>query len=105
MVEADDASALGAWITLHTEPLEKSVTSQDREETIQHTPHDAREVLDYFDGADIGHAISIDSYRRFDTPIPRTELIDAGHRPAQNFRYIGEITAHPEVVAPVRLEP
>jgi predicted transcriptional regulator len=75
------------------------------EETVHRTPHKRSEVLDYLDGVETGHAISIGSFRRFDTPIPRTDLIDAGHQPAQNFRYIGTVPAHPNQVEPAFVDP
>lgn len=73
------------------------------EETVQFTPHDRDDVLDYFGDAETGYAIRIGSYRRFDSPIPRKDLEAAAIAPSQNFRYIGDVPADETVVEPSRL--
>lgn len=76
----------------------KPETVVDR--TVRHTPSDRGDVLDYFEGVDEAHAIRVSSFRRFDEPVPRSELEADGIAPAQNFRYIGDVLAHAPKVEP-----
>lgn len=59
--------------------------------TIHETPHTVDELLDYFDGADEGHALRVMGPRRFDPPIERTSMEAAGAPPTQNFRYLPDV--------------
>lgn len=55
--------------------------------TVDETPHDRTEVFEYFDGAETGYALRIDSYG----PIVEKDIDDLrgiGLEPSQNFRYI-----------------
>lgn len=70
------------------------------DETVDRTPHDRDDVLDYFGDAQEGAALRIGSFRRFDEPVPRTDLESDGLAPAQNFRYIGSVPAHETLVEP-----
>lgn len=63
-------------------------------------PSTPQRIRQYFDGAETGNAIHIASYRRFDEPIPRSDLVDMGLTPSQNFRYIDQCPAHEIVVEP-----
>lgn len=74
-------------------------------DTVDRTPHAPPDVEEYFDGRDTGHAIRIGSYRRFDTEVPRGDLETAGIAPSQNFRYIGSVPAHEELVEPDLVDP
>jgi predicted transcriptional regulator len=70
------------------------------EETVQFTPHDRDDVLDYFDDTETGYAIRIGTYRPFDEPVPRADLEAEGLSPSQNFRYIGEVEPNERAVEP-----
>lgn len=70
------------------------------EETVDYTPHEREDILDYFGDSETGSAIRIGSYRRFDDPIPRDVIESAGLAPSQNFRYIGDTHPDERVVEP-----
>lgn len=63
--------------------------------TVVHTPHDPEDILDYFEGAGTGHALRAEAYREFSEPVPRSDLVEVGARPSQNFRYLGEVPYRP----------
>lgn len=66
--------------------------------TIDETPHDADEIMDYFEGVDEAHALRVMGPRRFDRPVERRSLEAAGIAPSQNFRYLPDIDPnHAEV--------
>lgn len=90
-----------AWsYTVKTDATEPLIAA-----TVDHTPHAAEEVEAYFDGRDTGHALRVGTYRRFDIEVPRADLEAAGLAPAQNFRYIGSVPAHEELVEPALVDP
>lgn len=59
--------------------------------TVDETPHEAEELLDYFDGADEGHALRVVGARRFDRGVTKRSLDAAGRPPSQNFRYLTSV--------------
>jgi predicted transcriptional regulator len=70
------------------------------EKTINFTPHDRDDVLDYFGDAESGYAIHIASYRRFDNEVARENLDAFDLSPSQNFRYIEDVPGHERIVEP-----
>lgn len=56
-------------------------------ETIDETPHEPKEVLDYFGYIDEGHALELKDPKRIDGPTLE-ELREQDHAPGQNFRYV-----------------
>lgn len=60
------------------------------EYTVQHTPHDPDDIRAYFDGKEYGSAIRVDSYIRYEDPVPLATLqqADPGLTAPQNFRYL-----------------
>lgn len=75
------------------------------EETVGYTPHSREDLLDYFGDAETGSALRIGTYRRFDEPIPRETLEEAGFEPGQNFRYIGTVPSDETRVEPALISP
>lgn len=82
----DVKAAVGAFET-HT-VLEEGVDALI-EQTVGSAPHDPEDVREYFSGKDVGSAIRVDAWQRYDEPVPIDDL-RAGeefHTP-QNFRYL-----------------
>lgn len=56
--------------------------------TVDDGPHNAAELMDYFDGCRTGSALRVMGPRRFDHPVQRDSLEAADVAPSQNFRYL-----------------
>lgn len=59
--------------------------------TVDETPHDPDDVLDYLEGCGTAHALRVMGPRRFDSSVERSTLEAAGVAPTQNFRYLPDI--------------
>jgi predicted transcriptional regulator len=61
------------------------------DETIDRTPNEPDDVLEYLDGLDEATAIEVSTYSRFWDRYPRSRLEHYGFEPAQNFRYLPDV--------------
>lgn len=68
--------------------------------TLEDTPHDRTDVLEYFDGDAFGYGIHVNTYRRFEEPVSRESLVDMDYTPHQNFRYIGTVHGNEPEIEP-----
>lgn len=83
-----NTSAIVGWFK--TNKVLKKEISDLIDCTIEQTPHNQKDIKDYFEGKNKGSAIKIDSFQEYDNAIPVEYLkyIDEDLTIPQNFQYL-----------------